>query len=139
MDHLLEHESDAVPASGSGASSTSTGAGGNAMDVDDDDDDADVDGAGFGDGDVEAKVRHAFLCGIVSPVALPHCSSVDRASNVRSATRRFEIPPWRTSMPKRAGTINSRKVQKRYVNVMHIYKTCFFLANDLLDAGRVID
>ena len=105
MDHLLEHEGDAVPTSGSASTSAAVG---DAIDVDDEDTDAAALGIGA---DVEAKVRPR------NPLSMSHPHSSDRASNVPSATRRFGTLPWPTFTPKRAGTINSRRVQKRYVAI----------------------
>ena len=65
------------------------------------------------------------LCGNPSSL-IALCSSAAIASNVRHAIRGFEIPPWRISMPKRADTINSRKVQKSHTNIMQVYKTRLF-------------
>jgi hypothetical protein len=111
MDHLLEHEGEAVPASGGSSGLTGTSS---AMDVDEDEDaDAAALGIGVGEG-VEAKVR-------LRPVLAQRRRTVDRplarnrASSVRFVARRFGIPPWRISTLRRAGTISLRKVQKRCV------------------------
>ncbi|KAF8547778.1 hypothetical protein OG21DRAFT_1424215 [Imleria badia] len=62
MDHLFEHEGEAVPAGGgSGASDSSTGQGGAPMDVDDEDADAAALGIGVGEG-VEAKSIKCSIC-----------------------------------------------------------------------------
>ena len=120
MDHLLEHEGEAVPASGGGSGSgpASGSTAGAAMDVDDDEDaDAAALGIGVTEG-VEAKVRFTPLIpsseSFVYREFTPRTSH-DRASNVRSVARRSGIPPWRISTPRRAGTISLRKVQKRCV------------------------
>jgi len=129
MDHLLEHEGEAVPAAGdvpSGASSTGGGVP-IVVDVEDDEDaDAAALGIGAGPGDVEAKVRlssHRCLFRRSLILCHRHHHARNRASNVRSVTRRSGIPPWRISTPRRAGMISLRKVQTRYVVPVYIVST----------------
>jgi len=63
MDHLLEHEGEAVPTSGSsgGGTTTSTGASTQVVDVDDDED-AEAAALGIGTTDVEAKSIKCTIC-----------------------------------------------------------------------------